>query len=251
MGMDNDIFKDGQTAGQLADKLGVSGETMAKRVLRSLPDVRPALSCPMSVEEQMSVAAMSRTKRTARKSRTVRPVAPAKDMTSQDKASSNPQDSSKAKKGGWKWRAWVFLALLAVPTIASMGNMYAVNFQITGSLVKSGLLTAMLSFTALGFVAAGVRSWYSILLAVLLIVYEMFCNTTAIYDGLMGGTKGNPTRFLGVVTDIFNCGSYGAAITIGVVIGILIAAVQLASLYELKKTIHYTPKGNESNHHPQ
>jgi hypothetical protein len=116
--------------------------------------------------------------------------------------------------------------------------MYAVTFQITGSLVKSGLLTAMLSFTALGFVAAGVRSWYSILLAVLLIVYETFSNTTAIYDGLMGGAKANPTRFLGVVTDIFNCGSYGAALSIGAVIGILIAAVQLASLYELKKTIH-------------
>ena len=169
-----------------------------------------------------------------------RPKAPvaAPDTTSQEKAPGDQQDGSKAQKGGWKWQAWVFLALLAVPTVASMGNMYAVNFQITGSLVKSGLLTAMLSFTALGFVAAGVRSWYSILLAVLLIVYETFCNTTAIYDGLMGGVKGNPTRFLGVVTDIFNCGSYGAALTIGVVIGILIAAVQLASLYELKKTIH-------------
>ena len=149
-----------------------------------------------------------------------------------------PGDQQDGSKSGWKWQAWVFLALLAVPTVASMGNMYAVTFQITGSLVKSGLLTAMLSFTALGFVAAGVRSWYSIMLAVLLIVYETFSNTTAIYDGLMGGAKANPTRFLGVVTDIFNCGSYGAALSIGAVIGILIAAVQLASLYELKKTIH-------------
>lgn len=149
-----------------------------------------------------------------------------------------PGDQQDGSKSGWKWQAWVFLALLAVPTIASMGNMYAVTYQITGSVLKSALLTVMLSFTALGFVAAGVRSWYSITLAVILIMYETFCNTTAIYDGLMGGIKANPTRFLGVVTDIFSAGSYGAALTIGTVIGILIAAVQLASLYELKKTIH-------------
>lgn len=148
-----------------------------------------------------------------------------------------PGDQQNGSEGGWKWQAWVFLTLLAVPTIASMGNMYAVTYQITGSVLKSALLTVMLSFTALGFVAAGVRSWYSILLAVLLIVYETFCNTTAIYDGLMGGIKANPTRFLGVVTDIFSAGSYGAALTIGTVIGILIAAVQLASLYELKKLV--------------
>ena len=77
MGMDKDIFKDGQTAGQLADKLGLSSETIAKRVLRhkDLGHVRPALSCPMSVEEQMSIAAMSRTKgRTIpRKPRTATP----------------------------------------------------------------------------------------------------------------------------------------------------------------------------------
>ncbi len=136
MGMDNDIFKDGQTAGQLADKLGVSGETMAKRVLRSLPDVRPALSCPMSVEQQMSVAAMSRTKRTARKSRTVRPVAPAVENPAPETPSTSVGEGQKVEKP--LFNSGFLKAIIyghAVLIFADLTILYSIPGAIAGLLV--------------------------------------------------------------------------------------------------------------------
>ena len=136
MGMDNDIFKDGQTAGQLADKLGVSGETMAKRVLRSLPDVRPALSCPMSVEQQMSVAAMSRTKRAVRKSRTVRPVAPTVENPAPETPPTSVGEGQKVEKplfNGGFLKAIIYGH--AVLIFADLTILYSIPGAIAGLLV--------------------------------------------------------------------------------------------------------------------
>jgi len=56
------------TAGQLADKIGVSKPTMEKRVRRTFPDISPALSAPLSVEQVRVLSAGRVGKKSVRKS---------------------------------------------------------------------------------------------------------------------------------------------------------------------------------------
>ena len=134
------------------------------------------------------------------------------------------------------WRAPLLIALMIAPTAASVENMYSVTFSLSASAHSAVFLTAVLSVSALGFVVAGVRNWYTVGLAALLIAYESFCNLTRIYGGLMGnGHTGNPTRFLGTVTDIFNTGTHGTAIFLGAFTAFFIAAVQYAAVFELNR----------------
>lgn len=145
---------------------------------------------------------------------------------------------SGAKKVASKWdsRRLLLLALLIAPTAASVGNMYHITAALTGNHADAVLLTVVLATSAIGFVVAGIRSWWSIALAVLLILFESFCNLTRIYGGLMGvGTTWNPTRFLGLVTDIFNSGSHGTAVALGAFTAFFIAAVQYAAVFELNR----------------
>lgn len=134
------------------------------------------------------------------------------------------------------WRTPLLVGLMIAPTAASVENMYSVTFSLSASAHSAIFLTAVLSVSALGFVVAGVRNWYTVGLAALLIAYESFCNLTRIYGGLMGnGSTGNPTRFLGTVTDIFNTGTHGTAIFLGAFTAFFIAAVQYAAVFELNK----------------
>lgn len=134
------------------------------------------------------------------------------------------------------WRECVIVGLLIAPTAASVRNMYEVTYHLSGHTFDAILLTVVLSVSALGFVAAGVRSWWAVSLAVVLILFESFCNLARIYGGLMGtGTTGNPTRFLGLVTDIFGSGSHWTAIVLAGITALFIAAVQYAAIFELNK----------------
>lgn len=134
------------------------------------------------------------------------------------------------------WRTPLLIGLMVAPTAASVENMYSVTFSLSASAHSAIFLTAVLSVSALGFVVAGVRNWYTVGLAALLIAYESFCNLTRIYGGLMGnGHTGNPTRFLGTVTDIFGTGTHGTAIFLGAFTAFFIAAVQYAAVFELNK----------------
>ncbi len=55
------------TAGQLANKIGVSKPTMEKRVRRTFPDISPALSAPLSVEQVRILSAGRVGKKSVRK----------------------------------------------------------------------------------------------------------------------------------------------------------------------------------------
>lgn len=155
---------------------------------------------------------------------TVNPTpAPAADPT--------PMPPGRAKK------TWVLYMLLISPTVASVHNMYIVTRDLSGNVWDAVALTVVLSVSALGFVWYGVRAWYTIALAGLLIAYEAFCNLTRIYGGLMGvGQSGNPTRFLGLVTDIFGSGSHCTGIVLGGITAAFLAAVQYAAVFELNKS---------------
>ncbi len=145
-----------------------------------------------------------------------------------------------------KRRTWVLYILLIAPTVASVHNMFTVTFALSGNTYDAISLTVVLSMSAIGFVWYGVRAWYSIALAAILITYEAFCNLTRVYGGLMGsGTPtGNPTRFVGLVTDIFGTGTHYTAIFLGAFTAFFIAAVQYAAIIEINKNEY-------SNDYPQ
>lgn len=133
------------------------------------------------------------------------------------------------------YRRAILIALLIAPTAASVSNMYSVTGEITGEPITAALYTVILSVSALGFTLSGVRSWVTVLLSVILIAYESFCNLTRLYYGLMGGVNGNPTRFLGTVTELFNSGSYGTAVLIAGFSALMLAAVQYTAIFEIQK----------------
>lgn len=131
------------------------------------------------------------------------------------------------------WRRPLLILLLIAPTLASTKNMFQVADQLTDAF-SAVLLTVVLSLTALGFVLAGVRSWLTIALAVLLIAYESMCNLVRIYAGLFA-VSGNPTRFLSQFCEVFNAGNHGSAIALAGATAFFIAAVQYSAVYELNK----------------
>lgn len=100
----------------------------------------------------------------------------------------------------------------------------------------AALLTAVLCLSAPGFIVAGVGRWQVLGFALVIMAFEAFCNLAVIYGGLMGvGTTGNPTRFLGLVCDIFGGGSHSTALALGGIAAGILAAVQFTAIYQLKK----------------
>lgn len=149
---------------------------------------------------------------------------------------SGPAPARAQKEGPNGWQKILLCLLLVAPTAASVNNMLHITEALAGNYLDAVLLTVVLSVSALGLVLAGVRSGWTLMLAVVLIAFESFCNLTRIYGGLMGvGTTGNPTRFLGLVTDIFNTGSHGTAIAVGAFTAFFIAAVQYAAVFQLNR----------------
>lgn len=141
----------------------------------------------------------------------------------------------KQPAGLQKYRSFILGFLLVAPTAASVTNMYDVSYSITQEAVTAGLYTTVLALTAMGLTIAGVKSWVTVGLSLILIGYESFCNLSRLYFGLMGGVKGNPTRFLGTVTDLFDTGSHGTALIIAGFSALMLAAVQYAAIFELQK----------------
>ena len=134
-----------------------------------------------------------------------------------------------------KKRTAILSLLLAAPTAASVTNIYTVALAITQEEGTAVLYTIVLACSALGFTVANFRSWLTFSLSALLIVFESFCNLSRLYHGLMGGVSGNPARFLGTVTEIFNSGSHGTALIIAGFSALMLAAVQYAAIFELQK----------------
>lgn len=134
-----------------------------------------------------------------------------------------------------KMRTAILSLLLAAPTAASVTNIYTVALAITQEEGTAVLYTIVLACSALGFTVANFRSWLTFSLSALLIAFESFCNLSRLYHGLMGGVSGNPTRFLGTVTEIFNSGSHGTALIIAGFSALMLAAVQYAAIFELQK----------------
>lgn len=224
------------TVGQLTDQLQISPDRMRKRIVRASekrPDLFPEKSASSNrvlSEEQAAILSGKQSKKTPDNVRKPK-------QEDQNTLTHQPparQKTAAPKKNG---RAWVLYFLLAAPTVASVHNMFAVTNDLSGNVFDAVALTIVLSVSALGFVWYGIREWHTIALALLLIAYEAFCNLARIYGGLMGiGTTGNPTRFMGLVTDIFGSGTHQTAIVLGGITALFLAAVQYAAIISINKT---------------
>ena len=252
------------TLGQLADSLEKSPDTMRKHFVRTakrLPELFPdkafSVNRPVSDEQAAILSARKRpdaakAKKKARLEQATFSVfvaepSPAPEPPAVEakpeitpaaeayEAMSAPQPNE-APAPGHTRRPWAFWLILAAPTLASVRNMYHVTGDIAGDGVDAALLTVVLAIAAPGFIYAGVRAGWAVFLAIVLVAFESFCNLTRIYGGLMGvGTTGNPTRFLGLVCDIFGSGSHWTAVVLGGITALFIAAVQYAAIFELNR----------------
>ena len=130
----------------------------------------------------------------------------------------------------------ILIACMAVPAIASLQNMWAVTSDISGHISMSVLLTLLFSAFPFALTLAGATTKAGRLLVGTMIVYEGFCNFIRIYGGLTGfGKDGYPTRFLGIVTEVLNTGTYGTATVLAAIMALLCGAVFYISYNELLK----------------
>jgi len=130
----------------------------------------------------------------------------------------------------------VLIGCMAVPAIASLQNMWSVTSDISGHISMSILLTLLFSAFPFALTLAGVATNAGRVLVGVMIVYEAFCNFIRIYGGLTGfGKQGYPTRFLGIVTEVLNTGTYGTATVLAAIMALLCAAVFYISYNELLK----------------
>lgn len=136
------------------------------------------------------------------------------------------------------WPLWVgFL----IPTLASAFNTYNVSHQITKDWWVALFVMAMVMLTPALFIAARV-SWMGGIIAFGVVLFEGFCNLSAIYLSLMGnmqyildGKRGQCSNFLQSVVDLTNRDHRPTALLIGVVVAVLISTTQLAAFWTIRK----------------
>lgn len=134
------------------------------------------------------------------------------------------------------YRRMILYVLMAMPAAASIQNMYTVSADIAEHRFTALLLTGLFSATPFLFVLAGMRNDWTKALAGVMIAYECFSNVTRIYGGLTGFGRGDfPTRFLGLVCDFFNFGTYATAKALAIIMAAMAAAVFYAAFVELQK----------------
>lgn len=210
---------------QLAESTGKRPEAIYMKLRRTFPGVSFSKNSELN---SAHLAALQTDKRGANKPANAPVRAPKIKQVHADVLPKQPA-------GLQKYRSFILGFLLVAPTAASVTNMYDVSYSITQEAVTAGLYTTVLALTAMGLTIAGVKSWVTVGLSLILIGYESFCNLSRLYFGLMGGVKGNPTRFLGTVTDLFDTGSHGTALAIAGFSALMLAAVQYAAIFELQK----------------
>jgi len=130
---------------------------------------------------------------------------------------------------------WILYGLMFVPAVASIQNMHSVTGDLTG-LYSGWVLTILFSLAPFAFIVVGLRGVFVSTLTFLMIAYECFCNTMRIYGGLTRfGIDGYPTRFLGLVTDFCNSGTYATARVLSVFMALIAAGVFYAAYLQLNK----------------
>ena len=126
--------------------------------------------------------------------------------------------------------------VMLAPAVASFQNVLRVTSDITNEQTPALLLTIAFVCAPFVFVYVGLKSRVIMALTVVLIALEAFCNTVRIYGGLTGfGHCGNPTRFLGIVCELFNTGTYATATFLAAIFSLLAACVMYAAYSQVRK----------------
>ena len=194
--------------------------------------------------EQWAMLAPRTSGKSGQEKKQTRPAKPPKDksvLSLDDKPAAvkapSPVIQEQAPTKDNPLRRGILYALMGTVAAASVQNMLRVTYDIGGDEFTAVLLTVLFSLAPFLFVLAGMTSAATRLLTGVLIVYECFCNFTRIYGGLTGfGHNGNPTRFLGLVTDVFHSGTYQTAAVLAAIMAIIAASVFYAAYNELNKS---------------
>jgi hypothetical protein len=227
----------GMTATELAKELGRGTDT----IRHHLSVIRPGWS--FSKDMILDVEAQTEIRNRIRKSK--KKIELPERGTSQKTAAiinkpAGPHSSPPVKKQNWlkvNVQRLGLYALMAIPATASVQNMHAVTGHLTESVFSSLVLTALFSVSPFLFVMVGAKSIPSKALVVLMVGYECFCNTMRIYGGLTRfGADGYPTRFLGLVTDFFDSGTYQTARVLAVFMAALAAGIFYIAYWQLNKS---------------
>jgi predicted GIY-YIG superfamily endonuclease len=126
--------------------------------------------------------------------------------------------------------------VMLAPAVASFQNVLRVTSDITNEQTPALLLTIAFVCAPFVFVYVGLKSRVIMAITIVLIALEAFCNTVRIYGGLTGfGHRGNPTRFLGIVCELFNTGTYETATFLAAIFSLLAAAVMYAAYSQVRK----------------
>ncbi len=245
MGMENGNLN-GITLAEFARKSGGNYDTLYRKVRRKFPSEAWSAISTLSAEHIRELSAGRKKKASAELSGKTERLKSDKSENQNTLTHQPPEQAAEVAPPARQKtavpkkesnREWVLVCLLIAPTAASVENMYNVTRSLSESAHTAVFLTVVLSVSALGFVWAGIRSKWVVALALLLITFECFCNLARIYGGLMGiGTTGNPTRFMGLVTDIFGSGTHQTAIVLGGITALFLAAVQYAAIISINKT---------------
>jgi hypothetical protein len=243
MGMDNQ-----QTVAQYAAQTGRTWGAVSKRLQRA--GIKTGINMPLTDDIKTIIDCKKQAGKTPAKAlpltikKDTFTLSPAthhnwvatteQTKTAPDKTTPKQTTKTDDKKTWWTGRNTTLVLLLVAPTLASVRNIFAVCMSVMGEYVGSVALTAVICVTGGALTYIGVKNVWSWFLIAAVLAFETLANITIIYDGLMGGV-GNPTRFLGVVTDIFNTGTHGTAIALGAIVSLLLVGAQFAALNELNK----------------
>lgn len=144
-------------------------------------------------------------------------------------------------------RDLIGIAALAVafliPTLASAFNTYNVSHQVAKDWRVAIFIMVMVMFTPALFIVARMN-WAGAFVAFGVVIFEGFCNLSAIYLSLMGnmeyildGKRGVCSDFLQSVVNLTNSDHRPTAVLIGGSLAVLIALTQLTAFWAIRNRL--------------
>lgn len=130
-----------------------------------------------------------------------------------------------------------------IPTLASAFNTYDVSHQVAKDWRVAMFIMVMVMFTPALFIAARMN-WIGAFVGFGIVIFEAFCNLSAIYLSLMGkmeyildGKRGVCSDFLQSVVDLTNSDHRPTAVLIGGALAALIALTQLTAFWAIRNRL--------------
>lgn len=130
-----------------------------------------------------------------------------------------------------------------IPTLASAFNTYNVSHQVAKDWRVAMFIMVMVMLTPALFIVARIN-WMGAFVAFGVVIFEGFCNMSAIYLSLLGGMeyildgkRGVCSDFLQSVVNLTNSDHRPTALAIGGALAVLIAATQLTSFWAIRNRL--------------